>query len=70
VLGGGALGQMNHHANLWVGLEEREVLVANHILLGIFIDCSCIERDMTQTYHTQSHVKLWVLMEFQCMKMS
>lgn len=49
---------------------ERDVLVVNHILLGIFIDCSCIERDVTQTYHAQSYVKHWVKMELQCMIMS
>lgn len=52
------------------GLVERDVLVVNHILLGIFIDCSCIERDVTQTYHAQSYVKHWVKMELQCMIMS
>lgn len=61
---------MNHSADLGVGLVGRDVLVVNHILLGFFIDCSCIERDMSQTYHIRSHVWRWVLMEFQCRRMS
>lgn len=61
---------MNHRADVGVGLEGRDILVVNHILLGFFIDCSCIERDMTQTYHLRSHAKHWVLMEFQCMRLS
>lgn len=59
---------MNHTAEKGVELLGRGVLVVDRILLGFFIDCSCIERDMTQTYHIRSHVK--VLMGFQCMRIS
>lgn len=51
---------MNHGADMGVGVG-RDVLVVNHILLGIFIDCCCIERDMTQRYHNHSLAKHWVL---------
>lgn len=70
ILGGGALNRMNHSADLGVGLVGRDVPVVNHLLLGFFIDCSCIQRDVTQTDHIRSHVKHWVLMGFQCTRMS
>lgn len=54
---------MNHSADMGLGVG-RDVLVVNHILLGIFIDCCCIERDMTQRYRIHSHMKHWVLVGF------
>lgn len=42
----------------------RDVLVVNHILLGFFIDCCCIERDMTQRHQDHGHAQHWVLVGF------
>lgn len=49
---------MNHNADMGLGVG-RDVLVVNHILLGIFIDCCCIERDMTQRCRVHSLAGFW-----------